>query len=233
MRKLLKSRSLSCFLQPDEIVTQTSLKKNFLLELEENYHKLRQQQATYGDNLPAALLNQINDYALAIALTKQAIEQDISLEALKVKLSGFDLHPEPTLFVHNLSHLPALAALEPQAEAIEKSLPLCPYRGLFPFRPEHAQFFFGRDTFVEKVVEALESRRFVTVLGPAGSGKSSLVFAGLVPALHESGQWCFTTFRPGEDPFLDLAAALVPLYETDLRPQAIRGAAPIYLTCSS
>ncbi len=204
-------------------MTQTSL-KNFLLELEESFQKLREYQTKYRDNVPATLLNQINDYALAIALTKQAIEQDISLEALKVKLSGFDLQPEPTPFIHNLSHLPTLDALEPQADAFEKSLPLSPYRGLFAFRPEHAQFFFGRDAFVEKVVQALESRRFVTVLGPAGSGKSSLVYAGLVPALYESGKWCFTTFRPGEDPFFDLAAALVPLYETDLRPQALRGA---------
>ena len=129
--------------------------KEFLLELEESYQKLREYQAKYRDNVPATLLNQLNDYALAIALTKQAIEQGISLEALKVKLSAFDLQSEPALFVHNLSHLPNLPALEPRADASEDALPPCPYRGLFPFRPEHTQFFFGRDTFIEKVVEAL------------------------------------------------------------------------------
>ena len=93
----------------------------------------------------------------------------------------------------------------------EDDLP-CPYRGLFHFGPDDAEFFFGREVFVAELEQAVESRAFVPVLGASGSGKSSVVLAGLVPRLQQTGQWQFTHFRPGEDPFHALASALVPLY---------------------
>lgn len=92
----------------------------------------------------------------------------------------------------------------------------CPYRGLFHFGPNDAEFFFGREVFVAELVQAVQSRSFVPVLGASGSGKSSVVLAGLVPALQKTGHWKFTHFRPGEDPFHALALALTPLYTTNL-----------------
>ncbi len=56
----------------------------------------------------------------------------------------------------------------------------CPYRGLEVFEEEHAEFFFGRDADVQRLVEKLKGTRFLAVLGASGSGKSSLVRAGLV-----------------------------------------------------
>src|SRR5262245_20716471 len=55
---------------------------------------------------------------------------------------------------------------------------VCPYRGLQGFDEEHADFFFGRDGDVQQLVETLKSTRFLAVLGPSGSGKSSVVRAG-------------------------------------------------------
>ncbi len=113
---------------------------------------------------------------------------------------------------------PAPTVTEADTPIADEPIPDNPYRGLFAFRPEHAHLFFGRESFTQKLVRATESRPFVTVLGASGSGKSSIVFAGLVPALlnQSSEPWLFTTFRPGDDPFLGLASALVPLYETVL-----------------
>ena len=93
-----------------------------------------------------------------------------------------------------------------------------PYLGLSAFTQEDAHLFFGRDTFTQKLLRAIESRGLVTVLGPSGIGKSSIVFAGLVPALLERSneKWLFATFRPTEDPFLGAANALIPLLEPDL-----------------
>ncbi len=98
---------------------------------------------------------------------------------------------------------------EVETAATAESIPANPYRGLFAFRPEHAPLFFGRETFTTQLLQAVESRPFVALLGASGSGKSSVVFAGLVPALlNQSGKpWLFTTFRPGDDPFLGLANA--------------------------
>ncbi|NEP00479.1 MAG: hypothetical protein F6K58_17710 [Symploca sp. SIO2E9] len=101
-----------------------------------------------------------------------------------------------------------------EAAALEK-LP-CPYRGLFHFGPNDAEVFFGREVFVEKLFKATQTRNFIPLLGASGSGKSSVVLAGLVPKLKQEGHWKFTHFRPGSDPFHTLALALVPLYAPNL-----------------
>jgi hypothetical protein len=98
--------------------------------------------------------------------------------------------------------------------ATDETLP-CPYRGLFPFGPNDAEFFFGREVFVEELFAATQNRNFIPVLGASGSGKSSVVLAGLVPKLQKAGYWKFTHFRPGSEPFQALAESLVPLYEPD------------------
>jgi WD40 repeat protein len=92
----------------------------------------------------------------------------------------------------------------------------CPYRGLFHFGPGDAKYFFGRESFVEELVRATQTRNFIPLLGASGNGKSSVVFAGLVPKLQQIGHWQFTHFRPGADPFHALAVALVPLYTSNL-----------------
>ncbi|OKH43241.1 hypothetical protein NIES2101_31120 [Calothrix sp. HK-06] len=101
------------------------------------------------------------------------------------------------------------------SDADDKDIP-CPYRGLFHFGPDDAKFFYGREVFVEELFEATQTRNFIPVLGASGSGKSSVVLAGLVPRLQKEGQWKFTHFRPGSDPFHALALALVPLYTSNL-----------------
>jgi hypothetical protein len=93
---------------------------------------------------------------------------------------------------------------------------ICPYQGLYHFNPENAEYFFGREVFVEELFQYTENRNFIPVLGASGSGKSSVILAGLVPKLVQAGHWQFTHFRPGKDPFLALAQALVPLYEPNL-----------------
>ncbi|MCP4684028.1 MAG: hypothetical protein GY867_01145, partial [bacterium] len=94
---------------------------------------------------------------------------------------------------------------------------LNPYRGLSAFREADAPFFFGRETSTHQLLESVRQNPLVAVLGPSGSGKSSIVFAGMIPALrHDESQWLITDFRPGSDPFRSLAAGLLPLYETDL-----------------
>jgi len=92
----------------------------------------------------------------------------------------------------------------------------CPYRGLFHFGPDDAEYFFGREVFVTELFKATQTRNFIPVLGASGSGKSSVVLAGLVPKLQREGNWKFTHFRPGNDPFHALALALVPLYTPEL-----------------
>ena len=92
-------------------------------------------------------------------------------------------------------------------------MPPNPYRGLFAFREEDAPFFCGRERFITPLLAAVQERALVAVLGPSGSGKSSLVFAGLLPRLRAGGEWQLAITRPGDRPFHSLAAVLIPLLE--------------------
>ncbi|MCX5345992.1 nSTAND1 domain-containing NTPase [Streptomyces atratus] len=88
---------------------------------------------------------------------------------------------------------------------------VCPYRGLEPLTAEHAAWFHGRDTAKNAVVAALAGqRRILLLLGPSGSGKSSLIQAGVLPGLADgalpgSDRWrTILVPRPGEDLAVEL-----------------------------
>jgi hypothetical protein len=86
----------------------------------------------------------------------------------------------------------------------------CPYKGLFAFWEQDADVFFGRESLIQLLTEKLDQKHIVQVSGPSGSGKSSLVAAGLIPALKNSDSWQVLYCRPGSDPFASLASALIP-----------------------
>lgn len=102
------------------------------------------------------------------------------------------------------------------AAAREWSPTTSPYPGLSPFQEEDAPIFFGRDTEILEGCELLNRvrrqgyPRLVMVLGSSGSGKSSLVRAGLLPRLKKDSQeWFFVPpFRPGPQPIEKLATAM-------------------------
>jgi WD40 repeat protein len=104
------------------------------------------------------------------------------------------------------------------AELGRRPTTLCPYRGLFAFREEDAPFFHGRESFTQILVEAIQKHPLVSVIGASGSGKSSVVFAGLVAELRQRGSWQIAALRPGQRPFQALAKAWVML-RTPNQPQ--------------
>ncbi|MFC2087942.1 hypothetical protein ACFLSA_07270, partial [Bacteroidota bacterium] len=90
-----------------------------------------------------------------------------------------------------------------------------PFPGLRPFGIQESHLFYGREGQSEEVLEKLSESRFVAVVGASGSGKSSLMYCGLVPILYggfitEAGsRWRIITTRPGNDPINNLANSLV------------------------
>ena len=99
----------------------------------------------------------------------------------------------------------------------------CPYRGLFPFYEQDAGLFFGRDRFLfgdgtraSGLVKAVQSQSLVAVIGSSGSGKSSVVFAGLIPFLRRQKGWIIDSFRPFDQPFYRLASSLIRQLEPKL-----------------
>jgi WD40 repeat protein len=95
---------------------------------------------------------------------------------------------------------------------------VCPYRGLLYFREEDAPFFFGRDLSIGQLTEAVLKKPFVAMVGASGSGKSSVVRAGLAPGLRRQTDrvWEVATMVPGDRPLHALAAALLPALEPQL-----------------
>ncbi|NLR90657.1 nSTAND1 domain-containing NTPase [Flammeovirga agarivorans] len=90
-----------------------------------------------------------------------------------------------------------------------------PFPGLRPFRTDETFLFFGRDGQTEEVLWRLEKNRFVAALGASGSGKSSLIYCGLIPALQggfmekQGSKWNVSSSRPGTDPIKNLALAVL------------------------
>ncbi|HKQ51189.1 MAG TPA: TIR domain-containing protein, partial [Pyrinomonadaceae bacterium] len=127
---------------------------------------------------------------------RKGIEDARSFQSLVNAIKGLPLGPE---------------------RPIETRDDACPYRGLRPFDEEHAEYFFGREGDIQRLIEKLKTTRFLAVLGASGSGKSSLVRAGVVPRLKrgvlpESDTWTIRVFTPTAYPLSNLAANLLRLY---------------------
>jgi len=106
----------------------------------------------------------------------------------------------------------ALAPFLPGRRAPALLLAERPYAGLAPFQESDAGKFFGRGHEIAALTERLRARPLVAVVGSSGAGKSSLVRAGVIPALKASGEaWESLIVRPGRAPIEALAAAVQPL----------------------
>uniref|UniRef100_UPI004056B6CE nSTAND1 domain-containing NTPase n=1 Tax=Candidatus Electronema sp. TaxID=2698783 RepID=UPI004056B6CE len=113
--------------------------------------------------------------------------------------------------------IPALSLLEALPAIDEFNRAANPYRGLKAFREQDARFYFGRNEAADLLRQAADRQPFTAVIGASGSGKSSLVFAGLLPILSKQGGWLTAACRPKSQPFDELAACLIPfLYEDEL-----------------
>lgn len=104
--------------------------------------------------------------------------------------------------------IPANSGIQ-SAAAID--LGLCPYRGLQAFGEEDAQYFYGREVVVQQLISDLAQKSFIAVVGASGSGKSSVVQAGLMAQLRQGKgvDWWMRSFRPGANPLQALSRRLV------------------------
>ncbi|MBW4556139.1 MAG: caspase family protein [Trichormus sp. ATA11-4-KO1] len=104
-------------------------------------------------------------------------------------------------------------------------LRICPYRGLKAFSEDDAQYFYGRESLTQQLIGHLAHKSFLAVVGASGSGKSSVVQAGLMAQLRlgkqlpGSDSWLITSLRPGARPLEALAQRL----EQKVGNRGIRG----------
>lgn len=104
----------------------------------------------------------------------------------------------------------ALEETTARSETVEDRLP---YPGLSSFSSGDAEYFFGREQEVETLIRKLQQLHFMALIGPSGAGKTSLVQAGLIPALPQD--WGRVIFYPGGSPVANLQQSLAPLLSQD------------------
>jgi energy-coupling factor transporter ATP-binding protein EcfA2 len=107
---------------------------------------------------------------------------------------------------------------------------ICPYTGLRSFTEEESLYFKGRDLQVDQITALLEKNKFLMVTGASGEGKSSLIYAGLIPNARAGffkakySNWIVADFRPERNPVTNMAISLATQFnshpatvETELR----------------
>ncbi|MFH0901974.1 MAG: protein kinase [Pseudomonadota bacterium] len=180
--------------------------------------------------------------------------QEASLHSLREKTASDELIPRLATTTEVSGELSALIAgcleKDPRArssagvvaETLEQMLlgsrrqlseEQSPFRGLLSFGERHSDYFFGRDLEIDAFLETIREQPVLPIVGPSGAGKSSFVQAGIIPRLREQGSWIVLPLRPGNDPFMALAARFErgestlaeettqhSLHTTDLRPAA-------------
>ncbi|MBW4573723.1 MAG: caspase family protein [Aphanothece sp. CMT-3BRIN-NPC111] len=168
----------------------------------------------------AATASDPDQFAQALLETLQAADEQVGLPVagwiaqLQVNLAGSAITPQIWLSgTHGVIEvLPGRVGTE-NPEGFD--LGICPYMGLKAFGEEDAQYFYGREALTQKLINELSHRAFLAVVGASGSGKSSVVHAGLAAQLNPgkqlpgSEQWWIKSFRPGSHPLSALARRLV------------------------
>ena len=179
-------------------------------------------------------LGNTQQYEYQLALTRQAAEPGFPV--IPVILPGTPDWRVPRGFLGLQTWISFAAAVDPRedpaglqrlAAAIRRETAgssdtvrggICPFKGLGFFEEADAAVFFGRDSEADALLSTLAEQRVAALIGRSGSGKSSLVRAGLLPRLRRpgcAGVWDNLVIRPGEEPLVALADALSPARQED------------------
>jgi DNA-binding SARP family transcriptional activator len=169
-----------------------------------------------ADRLTHAPPGQVHQAASAWAIQRAAGRVDTAVAQLpEPQRAAQDAREELVAGVLELQHARTQRTAEDPAPA--HRLPICPYKGLAAYGPDDAAYFVGRERLVAETLARLVGAELLAVVGPSGSGKSSLVRAGLLPALAAgtlpgSQRWRQIVLTPGERPaeVLDRALADLP-----------------------
>jgi WD40 repeat protein/DNA-binding SARP family transcriptional activator len=143
--------------------------------------------------------------------SERAVEARVDLRDVQRQIAG------GVLELQRLRAEPALKSVdadEPLFPEAPRSTEACPYKGLARFEASDVVYFFGREQLAAELVARVVGASVLAVIGPSGSGKSSLVRAGLLPALRDglvpgADRWAQVIMTPGPHPGRELVRRLV------------------------
>ena len=170
-------------------------------------------------------------HELAATWSRQQVTQRLGIAAARTADGRRDLRQLESEVANNVIDLQlAQARLNLVGRTSHQSEDVCPYKGLVAFDVADANLFYGRERLVAEMVGRLAGASFMAVVGPSGSGKSSAVRAGLLPALMTgalpgSDQWRAIVVRPGAHPMRELDRVLYASISTEQREQLSRAGA--------
>lgn len=162
-----------------------------------------------------------------VGMIVERTEPDIREEDRKIRIAkGHEVYSGSVPIVTPTGRLEDIAYAIPSQILLticpELSLEnICPYQGLAAFREANASFFYGRDKLVDQLVEQLRrNSRFLAVVGSSGSGKSSLIQAGLFPRIRQKDILGYRdcqiiNFRPGDAPKDEFTSAIESIEVSD------------------
>ncbi len=156
----------------------------------------------------------------AAAAPGQVLTSDLVRDLVGTR-GGFVLDEVAPVVIPGVAdRVPAVELVDPEREAsASDATTRPPYKGLAPFEADDAELFFGRDQVVAELTARLRSSRFLAIVGASGSGKSSVLRAGLVASVQNgafpgSGDWPIVVMTPTAQPLQELAERWAPLAGT-------------------
>ena len=176
-----------------------------------------------------APLDHSQQFAEAVLETLQSADLSVGLPIaawitqLQIALAGTGITPQVWLSGTQgvIELLTAKNGVSEEQQPV-LDLGICPYMGLQAFSEGSAEYFYGRETLVQKLINQISHQTSIAVVGASGSGKSSAIQAGLMAQLRQgkqipgSDRWWLGCFRPGSKPVQALASLL-----TDAKEQKI------------
>ena len=165
-----------------------------------------------------ASLDNSQQFADIVLATLQSADAELGLpiaawiSQLQIALAGTGITPQ--VWLSGTQGVIELLIKNGNGEQPVFDLGICPYMGLKAFDQASSEYFYGRETLVQKLVNQISHKTSIAVVGASGSGKSSVVQAGLMAELRQgkqipgSDRWWLGCFRPGSSPVQALARLL-------------------------
>ena len=194
----------------------------------DNCLNILQPNAQNNQSIIAATVEAVNQgkfiaQLLAILQTAADFEREFWVAELITQLQkARQLNPEIVLQSWLSGATEVLDILLPQGsrKPVIFDANYCPYKGLLAFTKQDSNFFYGREALTQEIVSQLKNTSFLAILGASGSGKSSVVQAGVLPQLETKGLYCARSnqlqlcqtwvMRPGDNPIEALAKSIAP-----------------------
>ncbi len=180
-----------------------------------------------GDLVPAAMNGRpAGDGVITATELSMFLRERVELESLKLDTGALRQRQTPGLWMLNKHRGGEYLFLVPNhplnlPPAPQLSQDDNPYRGLNPYEERHREVFFGREQAIEELVVKVVEQPLTAVLGASGTGKSSLVKAGLMPRLRVAQGWhVLPEMRPGTAPLQKLCNLLRSDEESGASPDA-------------